>query len=189
MPTKPKAETEQVDPRAGASSLKRIFTSPNKSVVEQEKEIRFTRSAQASLFFFLGIICTMICIGTLFNEYVNWGPWHANFKAYWWMSLTALIPAAIFFRIGIHCIRHAYIILTPIGVELFPFWKPQKNLQVIFWSDIDHAEFSGDIMKLHYNKEETGGIVSSLKPIGKLNYPLLEKAISGRLNKTISKIK
>jgi hypothetical protein len=39
-------------------------------------------------------------------------------------------------------------------------------------------------MKLHYNKEETGGIVSSLKPIGKQNYPLLEKAINGRLNKT-----
>jgi hypothetical protein len=155
---------------------------PTKSVAEPEKEIRFTRSAQAALFFFLGIICTMICIGTLFNQYINWGPWHADFKAYWWMCLIALIPAALFIRIGIHCIRHAYIILTPMGIELFPFWKPQKNLQVIFWSDIDHAAFSGDTMTLHYNQEETAGVVTSLKPIGKLNYPLLEKAIAGRLN-------
>lgn len=180
MPDSP--DETQTDPRAGASPLKRIFDSPNKPVQEQEKEIRFTRSAQASLFFFLGIICTMICIGTLFNEYINWGPWHADFKAYWWMSLIALIPAAIFFRIGIHCIRHAYIILTPIGVELLPFWRPQKNLQVIFWSDIDHAEFDKHIMKLHYNKKETAGVVTSLKPIGRANYPLLETAINGRLD-------
>lgn len=174
------------DPRDGAGPLKRILDSPVKPVAEPEKEIRFTRSAQATTFFLLGILCTMICIGTLFNEYVNWGPWHIDFKAYWWLSLLALIPAAIFFRIAIHCVRHAYIILTPMGVELFPFWKPQKNLQVIFWSDIDHAEFKGHTMKLHYNKEETAGIVSSLKPIGKLNYPLLQKAINGRLNNDTS---
>jgi hypothetical protein len=156
----------------------------NKSIAEPEKEIRFTRSAQASFFLFLGIISTMICIGTLFNEYVNWGPWHADFKAYWWLSLIALIPAAIFFRIGIHCVRHAYIILTPLGVEIFPFWKPEKNLQVIFWSDIDHADFSGNNMKLHFNKEETAGVVTSLKPISKKNHSLLEIAISGRLKKT-----
>lgn len=170
------------DPRDGAGPLKRILDSPVKPVAEPEKEIRFTRSAQASTFFFLGAICTMIAIGILFNEYVNWGPWHADFKAYWWLSLIPLVPAAIFFRIGIHCVRHAYIILTPMGVELFPFWKPQKNLQVIFWSDIDHAEFNDHLMTLHYNEEETGGIVSSLKPIGKANYPLLETAINGRLN-------
>ena len=175
-------EKQPVDPRDGAGVVKRILTSPNKSVTEPEKEIRFTRSSQASTFFFLAIISTMLCIGTLFNEYINWGPWHADFKAYWWLSLIALIPAAIFLRIGIHCIRHAYIILTPMGIEIFPFWKPQKNLQVIFWSDIDHAEFKGSDLILHYNKEETAGIVSSLKPIGKLNYSLLQKAIRGRLN-------
>lgn len=156
-----------------------------KTVAEPEKEIRFTRSSQATTFFFLGVICTMICIGTLFNEYINWGPWHADFKAYWWLSLIALIPAAIFFRIGIHCIRHAYIILTPLGVEIFPLWKPQKNLQVIFWSDIDHADFRHHTMTLHYNKEETGGVVVSLKPIGKLNYPLIQKAITGRMNQKV----
>jgi len=108
-------EEQPVDPRDGAGVVKRILTSPNKSVTEPEKEIRFTRSSQASTFFFLAIISIMLCIGTLFNEYINWGPWHADFKAYWWLSLIALIPAAIFLRIGIHCIRHAYIILTLFG--------------------------------------------------------------------------
>ena len=178
---KPKTETE-ASPKDAVGLVKRILTSPHKKVTEPEKEIRFTRSTQATLFFFLGSLSTMICIGTLFNEFVNWGPSHPSFKAYWWLSLIALIPAAIFFRIGVHCARHAYIILTPMGLEIFPFWKPEKNLQVVFWSDIDHAEFKEHQMILHFNKEETGGIVSSLKPIGKNNYPFLQKAINGRLN-------
>lgn len=179
-----KPASDSTNPNDGASIVKRILTSPNKPVTEPEKEIRFTRAAQASLFFFLSIISVMIGIGTLFNEFINWGPQHPDFKAYWWLSLLAIIPAALFLRIGIHCIRHAFIILTPMGIEIFPFWKPQKNLQLVFWSDINHAEFTGHIMKLHFNKEETAGIITTLKPIGKLNYPLLEKAINGRINTT-----
>ncbi len=156
----------------------------NKSIAEPEKELRFTRAAQASLFFFLGVISTMVCIGTLFNEFVNWGLWHPEFKEHWWFSLIALMPAAIFFRIGLHCIRHAYLILTPLGVEIFPFWKPEKNLQLIFWSDIDHAVFSDHTMTLHFNKEETSGVVITLRPIGKSNYPLLHTAMLGRLKKS-----
>jgi len=182
MPDKlPEDKKNEINPRDGAGVVKRVLTSPRKEVTEPEKEIRFTRSTQGTLFFFLGIFCTMLCIGTLFNEYVNWGPWHASFKAYWWLSLIPLIPAALFFRLGVHCVRHAYIILTPMGVEIFPFWKPEKNLQVIFWSDIDHSEFTENRMILHYNKEETGGVVTSLNPIGKRNYPFLQKAINGRL--------
>jgi len=37
-------------------------------------------------------------------------------------------------------------------------------------------------MTLHYNAEETSGVVTSLKPIGKANYPFLQKAVNGRLN-------
>lgn len=175
-------EEEPVDPNDGAGIAKRIFGSPRKEIVEPEKEVRFTRSSQATLFFFLGILCLMVSIGTLFNEFVNWGPTHSDFKAYWWLSLIPLIPAALFFRIGVHCVRHAYIIFTPMGIEIFPFWKPEKNLQVVFWSDIDHADFVANQMILHYNAEETGGVVTSLYPIGKQNYPLLKKAINGRIN-------
>ncbi len=173
-------DTPSADKPAGA--LKRLFTSSTKSLAEPEKEIRFTRSAQASTFFTLAVISAALSVSSLFCIYVNWGPHHYDFKENWWLSLLPLIPALLFFRMGIHCIRHAYLILSPMGVEIFPFWKPQKNLQVIFWSDIDHAEFDSNLLKLHYNKDETSGIILSLKPISKQNYPLLEHAIQGRLN-------
>lgn len=164
-----------------AGMIKRLITTSNKTIAEPEKEIRFTRSAQATLFFLLAILCVVICISSLFCIYVNWGPWHYDFKENWWISLLALIPAIGFLRIGVHCIRHAYIILTPMGVEIFPLLKPQKNLQVIFWSDIDHIELDRSLLKIHYNPEESAGIILSLKPISKSHYPLLKKAITGRI--------
>ena len=181
MPTSESEIEKDIDPRAGASLLKRIFTSPNKAIAEPEKEIRFTRVAQATVFFFLTVIFMMVFISTLFCMYINWGPWHNDFHENWWYSLFALIPAALCFRIALHCIRHAYIILTPMGIEIFPFFKPQKNLQVIFWSDIHHADRDFYELTLHYNEDETSGIVLSLKPIGKNNYELIETAIQGRL--------
>jgi len=175
---------DTVDPREGAGLLKRIFTAPHKNIAEQEKEIRFTRTAQATFFFILTVIFSMLFISSLFCMFINWGPWHADFDEYWWMSLLPLIPAFICLRIAFQCIRHAYLILTPMGVEIFPFFKPQENLQVIFWSDIHHAEVEGDMLKLHSNEEETSGTILSLKPIGKKNYHLLEVAIQGRLKQT-----
>ena len=163
--------------------LRELFSTNTKAVAEPEKEIRFTRSAQATFFLILTVLCIVLCISSLFCIYVNWGPWHYDFKENWWMSLLALIPALIFFRIAVHCIRHAYIILTPMGVEIFPLIKPQKNLQVIFWSDIDHVEIDRSLLKIHYNAEETAGIILSLKPISKSNYPLLDKAILGRISR------
>lgn len=166
-----------------ASFWKRIFTSPNKAIAEPEKEIRFTRSAQATVFLVAAVLCCALCICTLFCAFVNWGYTDYTFTNYWWVSLFPLIPAFILYRIGIHCIKHAYIILTPMGVELFPFWKPQKNLQVIFWSDIDHADVEGNLLKLHNDAEETGGTIISLKPIIRNQHHLLARAINGRLAK------
>jgi len=139
MPQEPQP-ADSADPRSGAGILKRIFTSPHKSIAEPEKEIRFTRSAQAIPFLLLSVIFIMLCISSLFCMFINWGPWHADFKEYWWLSLFPLIPAFICYRVAQHCLRHAYLILTPMGVEIFPFFKPQANLNVIFWSDIHHAE-------------------------------------------------
>jgi len=177
-------EADPQDPRSGAGLLKRIFTAPHKNIAEQEKEIRFTRASQATFFFILSVVFVMIFVSSLFCMFINWGPWHTDFNEYWWMSLIALIPSFICLRIAFQCIRHAYLILTPMGVEIFPFLKPQENLQVIFWSDIHHAEVEGDTLKLHANEEETSGTILSLKPLGRKNYHLLEVAIEGRLKQS-----
>jgi len=163
------------------SILQRIFGAPAKSIAEPEKELRFTRARQATLFFFLTAFCLMLTIGTLFCAFLNLGWTDYYFQKNWYYALTALIPAFIFLRTAFHCIRHAYIILTPMGIEIFPFFKPKKNLQIIFWQEIDSSEIQDENLILHNNSEKTSGTIITLKPLTEKQIPLLEKAITARL--------
>ncbi|MDB4754814.1 hypothetical protein OAF84_06000, partial [Akkermansiaceae bacterium] len=101
----------------------------------------------------------------------------------WWMPLPFLVLAWLLARVALHCTRHAYIILTPMGIEIFPLLKPEKNLNLIYWTELDHADFSEDLTlaKLHRDAEESSGAVLSLKPILAKQRPLLKKALEGRL--------
>lgn len=166
------------------SVLGKLLGSSTKSIAEPEKELRFTRSRQAVGFFFGCAFFLMLCIGTLFCAFLNLGWNDYYFQKNWWMALLFLVPAAICFRTAIRCIRHAYIILTPMGVEVFPFFKPEKNLQVIFWQEIDSAEIQGENLILHANQQKTAGTVITLKPIALPQIELLEKAITSRLANT-----
>jgi len=88
-------------------------------------------------------------------------------------------------RMGIRCTRHAYLIVTPLGVEIFPFFKAEKNLQIIYWSEVADAEVSPDLsrMTLHFNREKKSGVVVSLNPIPRERRALLEKVVSGMAQK------
>lgn len=153
----------------------------SKALAEPEKELRFTRSAQAQQFALLAAFCIAASVCTFFCAYLNWGPQDYTLKNYWWVSLLPLIPAFFFLRLAFRCVKHAYIILSPLGIEVFPFYKPEKNLQVIYWAQIHHATFQDEKMFLHFNKERSGGIVTTLRPIRKQRWPLLQQAVEGRL--------
>lgn len=161
--------------------LHRLFGTPSKTIAEPEKELRFTRARQATLFFFLTAVCLMLAIGSLFAAFLNLGWTDYYFQKNWWLALLPLIPAFIFLRTALHCIRHAYIILTPMGIEIFPFFKPQKNLQVIFWSELHSTETKDENLILHNNPEKTSGTIITLKPLTENQIPLLKKAITARL--------
>lgn len=155
-----------------------------KEISEPHKELRFTRSAQASHFSLLAAICggasaTILILSLLLDEFL---------LSSWW-SLAPLPAAFIFFRLSLHCIRHAYLILTPLGIEVFPFFKPRKNLQVLYWSQISDAEVvRNKQLVIHLNREKTSGIVASLTPLHPVYRELLEHAIAGRMaEKTIHK--
>lgn len=152
-----------------------------KAIAEPEKELRFTRSSQAQLFFLIAVFCVAITVCSLFYSYINWGASDYTLKTYFWVYLLPLIPAAILIKIAMHCVRYAYIILSPLGIEIFPFVKPEDNLQVIYWSQIDHVEFDYDIMTLHFDAEESSGVVVSLAPIQKKQWKLLEHAVHARI--------
>lgn len=152
-------------------------------VTEPEKELRFTRTHQATQFLILTAILITISLGIFSSMYSKWGPNDPDFYKYVWLCLIPLPIAAVVMKVAIHCIRHAYILLSPLGVEIFPFFKPEKNLQVIFWAEIHGVDFSSATtrMTIHTDSDHTSGIVATLTPISPAQRQLLKAALDNRL--------
>ncbi|MDE0826076.1 MAG: hypothetical protein OSA48_04625 [Akkermansiaceae bacterium] len=147
------------------------------NVTEPHKELRFTRSGQGRRFFLAAAALTTLAI------FLAAAAFTPGLEFPLWWSTLPLLPAIGLFFIAYRCVRFAYLLLTPLGVEIFPFTKSHKNLQVIYWSEIAHAEVSPDrsLLILHYNEEQTAGIKASLRPLAAAQRPLLARAIKGRM--------
>lgn len=148
-----------------------------KDVAEPHKELRFTRAEQAQGF----IVIAAVAFAFALLLTVTWLMGHPSFT--WWMPLPFLALSIFLARLATRCARHAYLILTPMGVEIFPLLKPEKNLNLVYWTQLEAAEFNEELttLKLHYNEEKTAGVILSLKPILIKKRPLLKKALEGRL--------
>ena len=148
-----------------------------KKLAEPHKELRFTRAGQAQGF----IVIAAVAFAFALLLSITWLMDHPSFT--WWMPLPFLVLAIFLTRLGARCARHAYLILTPMGVEIFPLLKPEKNLNLVYWAQLEHADFDEDLttLKLHYNEEKTAGVILSLKPILMKKRPLLKKALEGRM--------
>ena len=147
-----------------------------------EQELRFTRSGQAPLFWvasavLAGVASTVVAC-SLYREVNPELPHPA------WACLPLLLAYGSA-RIAIRLTRHAYLILTPLGIEIFPFFRPAQNMQLVSWSEIHDAELSPNLtlLTLHHDAGKTSGLHLSLKPIPTGIRPLLARAISGRLAK------
>lgn len=151
-------------------------------LTEPHKELRFTRSGQARQFFLLAAGLTTLAIFLLAAAFTP----GLEFPL-WWSALPVL-PALGLFLLAYRCIRYAYLLLTPLGVEIFPFLNPRKNLQILYWAEIDHAEVSSDqrLLILHFNESKTSGIKASLSPLAPPQRELLTHAINGRMAKRAS---
>ncbi len=151
------------------------------SLVEPEKELRFTRSRQGVIFFLTSTFIYALS-GTIFYLSLDqWGIEKPILEGYGWVALFPFCIASFLLRFSLRCIRHAYIILTPMGVEIFPFWKPEKNLQLVYWHEISEAECDERTLTLHFNEERSQGVILSLAPIARHTRPMLQKAIQGRV--------
>ena len=154
-----------------------------KSINEPHKEIRFTRGAQASLF---GILAAVSGGSSIFLLIFSLNTGTTPMACLW-----ALAPASIsliFFRLSLRCIRHAYLIMTPIGIEIFPFFKPQDNLRVIYWSEISQVEIDqSNRLLIHLSGDPPSGIIASLKPLLSRQRDLLAEAIDGRMSQGTEK--
>lgn len=154
-----------------------------KGVAEPEKELRFTRAAQAPVFYALAVLVFAATMAVFILSTQDWGMGGPMLAGWLWLCLPGLLLCYALLRLGLHCTRHAYIILNPLGVEIFPFFKARQNLQVIYWSQVAAAEVRADKLLLHFTEKKTAGVIASLKPIPRLRRPLLEKAVLGVMAK------
>jgi hypothetical protein len=145
-----------------------------------EKELRFTRSGQAAVFWVLAAVLAMAGV-TLFAISFHRGDNPALPHGAW--SLPPLMAAAALARLAVHLTRHAYVILTPLGIEVFPFFRPATGMQMILWHEIDSAEVDATaaVLTLHYNAEKSAGLHLTLRPVSAARRALLVRAVTGRL--------
>ncbi len=146
-----------------------------------EKELRFTRSSQATLFWIgAAVLATVgiILLATTIYRDINPALPHPAW------ALVPLAFSAFMVHAAVRLTHHAYLILTPLGIEIFPFFRPTAGMQLILWQEIDHAEVNEKITRLtlHHDSEKTSGIHLSLTPIRADRRTLLAKAVIGRLS-------
>jgi hypothetical protein len=146
-----------------------------------EKELRFTRSGQASHFWLLaailgasGITLLATAIYRDINPLIPHPVW----------ALLPLATAAAIASVAMKMTRHAYLILTPLGIEIFPFFRPAAAMRLVLWQELDHAEVDqrATRLTLHHDAAKTSGIHLSLAPIRADRRTLLAKAVLGRLS-------
>jgi hypothetical protein len=147
------------------------------------KELRFTRSGQAVGYWIAAAICGSVAVTLLACAvYRDINPELPH-------QAWALLPVTLAFfliRQAMRMTRHAYLILTPLGIEVFPFFKPTDGMRLITWQEISSADVTADLKRLtlHYDQAKSSGIHLSLMPIRKDRRSLLAKAVSVRVSPT-----
>ncbi|QTN30854.1 hypothetical protein HZ994_00435 [Akkermansiaceae bacterium] len=150
-------------------------------VSEPHKELRFTRAGQAAGFCVAGAVLAGIAVTLAATGYYR--PINPAVPHPAW-ALPFAAASAVFFLLGWHLTKHAYLILTPMGLEVFPFFRPSKGMQVVMWQEIDAAEVNDTEtrLSLHYNPDKTAGMHLSLRPLRRKTRSLLAKAVLGRVS-------
>lgn len=146
-----------------------------------EKELRFTRSGQAAGFWMVSAVAAAASVTLLATAmYRDINPFLPH-------PAWALVPmgvAAVMGKVAVGLTRHAYLILTPLGIEIFPFFRPADGMRLVVWQEVDSAEVDEKFTRLtlHHNAEKSSGIHLSLRPIRADRRSLLAKAVIRRLS-------
>ena len=144
-----------------------------------EQELRFTRAAQALPFW---LACAVLVAATLTllacSLYREVNP-HLPHPLW---AIAPLVPAWLLARLAFRMTKHAYIILTPLGVEIFPLLRTQQNMRVVYWQEIAEVETKANRqLTLHFDADKTGGVHLSLRPIPRMRRDLLLHAMRERI--------
>jgi hypothetical protein len=150
------------------------------NIQSPEQELRFTRSGQAAGFWLAAAMLAAAAVTLAATSIYRGVNPHLPHPAWALAPLAAGIVAA---RLAWRLTRHAYLILTPIGIEIFPFLRPAAGMNLVAWQEIEAMETdaAGNLLTLHHNAAKTSGIHLTLRPIRADRRALLVKAVAGRV--------
>jgi hypothetical protein len=136
-------------------------------IAAPEKEVRFTRAAQGRLLLVLVAVMFSLSLGlwVLATQGTEFEP--PRLHGFGWVAALPLMIGWFLARLAMRCIRHAYLIFTPLGLEIFPLFRPEKTMQLLLWSEIAELEYDArkDLLLLHFSAEKSAGVIVSLAPI------------------------
>jgi len=155
------------------------------SVAAPEKELRFTRSGQAIWFWLAALILIMSAL-VIFISASGRLTEPDRIHPAW--AIVPILLAWLAARLALRLTRHAYLILTPLGIEIFPFFRPAQGMQMVGWGEIADAETDENLhqLTLHFTAGKTSGIHLSLRPIREDLRPLLTQAVLKRVKPSAS---
>jgi len=150
-----------------------------------EKELRFTRSGQAPGFWLAAAM--LACVAVTLLACAPYRPVNPRLPHPAW-ALLPLALAALAARTAVRLTRHAYLILTPLGIEIFPFFRPASSMRLISWQEIADAQIDPGLTRLtlHHDAGRSSGLHLSLAPIREDRRELLAKAVAVRVFRPVA---
>ncbi len=166
----PARKVRQVRPGLGVDDIKHIPT--------KDRELRFTRNRLGAILTVVGVVLLMIAVFFQITGYDTITPY--LLAPLWVMQLCAAIPALICLYAGWRCLRYAALIVTPLGLEVMPFFNARETMSWFVWQQIRTIELRDGMLILDIIEELPVNIsLSGLTPNSRA---LLMHALEQRLS-------
>lgn len=96
------------------------------------------------------------------------------------VQAAALVPAVLCLAAGCRCLKHAAVIVTPVGVEILPFLRARRAMQWFFWQQIRSADREDGRLNLRLADGST--VAVSLRSMTSASRDMLAHAVRQRVN-------
>lgn len=143
----------------------------------KDRELRFTRNRTGGVLLATGLLLIIIAVFLQITGHNTITPYLPT--PLWVMQAMVLFPAGLCLLTAARCLKHAAIIITPVGVEILPFLRARHTMQWFFWQQIHAAETRGNKLILH--TIDGNGVTINLLPITATSKQLLLYAIQQRI--------
>ena len=127
----------------------------------QKRELRFTRNRAGAILTAAGVLLAATAAFLQLTGYDTITPYLP--APLWAMQAAALVPAVLCLTAGCRCLKHAAVIVTPVGVEILPFLRARRAMQWFFWQQIRSADREGGRLNLRLADGSTAAV--SLRPM------------------------